>query len=345
MNDAQRTRLENYLQGLWPAKHNLSIQQIASLSDGWESDVYGIQIRFGDAVSLQSEEWIVRAYFGRQAQAKAAREEAALRLLTAAAYPVPKVIHRAQEESPLDRPFLILEKIDGKPMGPVIGRAAPQRQGELMSRFCELFANLHQLEWQAHVNAGTAAFFSAPVSPLQAQLDFMLGFYERFPKPDFWPFFTWLATHAADVKPAPLALIHWDFHPENILLGPDDATVVIDWTQAQISDPRFDLAWTLTLIGAAAGWAVRERILSEYERLSGAAVESLPYFEVAACTKRLYSVAVSVSFGAEQLGMRPGAEQLMARHGKSLTTVYERLQTLTGLVLPEMEQLPASWRG
>lgn len=48
------------------------------------------------------------------------------------------------------------------------------------------------------------------------------------------------------------------------------------------------------------------RILQEYERLAGTKVKQLAFFEMFACLKRLYSVAVSLAHGPESLGMRPG---------------------------------------
>ena len=46
----------------------------------------------------------------------------------------------------------------------------------------------------------------------------------------------------------------------NVILKPDGAAVVIDWTQIQVSDPRFDLGWTLLLVGAYTTDDVRETL-------------------------------------------------------------------------------------
>ncbi len=80
-------------------------------------------------------------------------------------------------------------------------------------------------------------------------------------------------------------------------------------------------------------------VLREYERLRGAPVESLAFFEAAACLKRLFSFAISVSFGAEKLGMRPGAEELMKAGVSSQRAVYSQLMTYTGLRVPELDAL------
>jgi aminoglycoside phosphotransferase (APT) family kinase protein len=114
---------------------------------------------------------------------------------------------------------------------------------------------------------------------------------------------------------------------------------VIDWTQIQVSDSRFDLAWTLMLVGAAEGWHWRDRMLAEYERLAGAPVQELEWFEVAACSKRLFSVFVSFAAGPETLGMRREAVDLMRRQFPALRSVYELLVARTGLRLANIEEM------
>ena len=67
------------------------------------------------------------------------------------------------------------------------------------------------------------------------------------------------------------------------------------------------------------------RILHEYERLAGAKVEQLGFFEVYACLKRLYSVVASLTYGPETLGMRPAAEAIMRQQLGASKRVYDLL--------------------
>jgi hypothetical protein len=48
------------------------------------------------------------------------------------------------------------------------------------------------------------------------------------------------------------ALVHFDLHPENVLLGPD-GPVVIDWTNARGGDPDADVALTWLIFETSAG--------------------------------------------------------------------------------------------
>jgi len=119
--------------------------------------------------------------------------------------------------------------------------------------------------------------------------------------------------------------------------------MVIDWTQLSVSDPRFDLSWALLLVGSYEGPAWRERILREYERLSGAGVEQLEYFDVLACARRLFDVTTSLSLGAESLGMRPGAVERMRQQMDAFARVYELLLERTGIRVAEVERMLAEF--
>jgi hypothetical protein len=106
-----------------------------------------------------------------------------------------------------------------------------------------------------------------------------------------------------------------------------------------VSDPRFDLAWTLVLVSTYEGAGWHDRILREYERIAGAKVEGLAFFEVVACVKRLYSVAAALTFGPQTVGMRPGTEAIMRRQMGASGRVYDLLVARSGTEVPEMEKL------
>jgi aminoglycoside phosphotransferase (APT) family kinase protein len=141
-----------------------------------------------------------------------------------------------------------------------------------------------------------------------------------------------------DLLPCPEpSVVHWDFHPSNILLRAGGSPVVIDWAGLQVTDARLDLAWTLLLTSAYAGAEWRDPILHEYERLAGAKVDQIELFEVLACARRLFDVTVSLSEGPERLGMRPEAVAMMRQQREPLQRVYDLLQARTGLRVEAVE--------
>ena len=190
---------------------------------------------------------------------------------------------------------------------------------------------LHRLDWRPFVSDPAAIEQAGPYTFVDGWLAQVHRTLAQFHMPDADTLLDWLKERRHSVPCAVPAPVHLDFHPAQLLLREDGSAIVIDWTQIQVSDPRFDLAWTLMLVGAAEGWAWRDRILAEYERLAGAPIEELDWFEVAACGKRLFSVIVSLAAGPEALGMRPEAVELMRQQFGALRNVYQLFVARTGL--------------
>ncbi|MCW5835205.1 MAG: macrolide 2'-phosphotransferase [Labilithrix sp.] len=75
----------------------------------------------------------------------------------------------------------------------------------------------------------------------------------------------WLSDDA--LWPTRVALVHGDLHPGHMLLAPDGTlTGVLDWTEAQVTDPSVDLAMFFGCFGADA----LEDLLIRFARAGGA---------------------------------------------------------------------------
>jgi len=114
---------------------------------------------------------------------------------------------------------------------------------------------------------------------------------------------------------------------------------VLDWSGFEISDARFDLAWTLVLVSSYEGAVWRERILGTYEHQMGAPIQQIEYFEVYACVRRLFSIVASIQGGADKLGMNPNAVVLMKEQKYAHRRVYDLLLERTGIRVSEVEKL------
>ena len=343
MSDDVQSRLQAYYARAFPARQGVQVSDLARISAGWESDMYSFTVEYGPAGERRREELILRIYPGSDAHDKSAREFHGMSQLHRVGYPVPQVLILERENSPFGKPFVIMERIEGQVLWPLLSSSPKEKQRELLTLFCELFVQLHTLDWppferdMARYDTGDPYTFVD-----HQQREWRLALTD-FPQSGFLPVLEWLEARREQVpclRPAP---IHWDYHPGNVLLRDDGSAVVVDWTQVEISDPRFDLAWTLLLMGSNESVEWREFILREYERLAGAQVEQLEYFDVAACTKRLASVYFSLSLGPEKLGMRPDAVAMMKQHMEAHQKVYDLLLERTGIRIAEVERLLASF--
>lgn len=262
---------------------------------------------------------------------------------------MPQVLVLEREDSPFGQPFIIMERIDGQNLWPVWFSSPKERQKELLTLFCRLFAQLHTLEWRPFDYAQDRPFAQEEAhngrcchpSYADRELDKYRPYLTRFPIPGFLPVIEWLEQRRDLARCERPSVIHWDYHPANILLTDDGSAMVVDWTQVDVSDSRFDLAWTLLLVSTYEGEGWYGRILHEYEQLAGAKVKQLAFFEVFACLKRLYSVAASLTFGPEALGMRPGARTMMVQQIGATKGAYGLLLERTGIEVPEVEELLA----
>lgn len=332
--------LQNYYLHRFTQRRAARINDLSLLSQGWESDIYAFQVQWDESGRLKQEDLVLRVYPGGDAYTKSAGEYQALTLLHRLGYPVPRVDCLERDASPLGMPFLIMERIHGQPLWRTMFRAPAERCQKLVALFCGLLARLHAIDWRAAVeNPGEYEPGDA-----HAIIDRVLDGWQRIIRaqpgllPGFAMPFQWLLDHSRNVVSRQASLSHLDFHPENILLRADDTAVVLDWTNFDISDYRFDLAWTLVLVCSVEGLHWREPLVREYERQRGQPVEGLEFFEAAACLRRLYSVLFSLTVGAEQLGMRPGAEEDMRRQAPCLRRVHELFTQRTGMTIPEVSE-------
>jgi len=331
--------IQKYLAGVYPDWLALQISNLSDITSGWENDMYAFDlITSHDEVSRQ-DELVLRIYPGDNALEKSAHEYKSILKLEQAGYPVPHVWLLEQDLHILGRPFVIMQRINGVQMWPVLERAQPAEQERLIHQFCELFVRLHNLDWRPFMEHSATQTISDPYFLIDHWLQAAQASLMKFPDTGLAPILAWLAEHRDALPCTGPSVVHSDFHPGNILLRPDGSAVVIDWPSLQVTDARFDIAWTLLLAYAHMGRDWRDRILNEYEKIEGKGVDQIEVFEVAACARRLFDISVSVSEGAQKMGMRPEAVQSMLEQKDALTRVYNLLVQHTGIQITEIERL------
>jgi aminoglycoside phosphotransferase (APT) family kinase protein len=318
----------------YPALENLAISGLTQISDGWECDVYSVTVNGIAGGQQTSSDVILRAYPGSEGSITARREYAILEQLRHADYPVPRVDYLGDVDSPLGKPFVLMEKIPGQILGDLINRANEIARDQLLDLYCRRFVDLHALDWQVFARSSAVGDSNGAI---QRWLVRARGIFAQFRMTDLDPVIAWLDQRAPDLSPAKLAIVHWDYHPWNVLVRPDGTAVVIDWTAAEVTDYRFDLGWSLLLALASLGQPTRDAILARYEDIAGHPVDDLEFFEVVACARRIFSILTAMRHGAESLGMRAGAEATMKKQIHHLAVAYSLLRERTGLMLPGVE--------
>ncbi|MHB1293801.1 MAG: phosphotransferase family protein [Anaerolineae bacterium] len=331
-------RLQHYLAVRYPTCSSLQVLGLANINTGWESDVYALDLAYGPPSARICEPLILRLYPGEGAARKAAAEFQSLALLAAQGYPVPHVSLLECDATTFGQPFVLMERVPGTLMGRLMHGAPPEVSAGYLRQAMELLVRLHRLDWRAFVSDAAAYESADGHAQVRRTLEEWARITAAYPLEGAAKALAWFQEHLAEVPPGRPAVIHLDFHQNNILVADDGSARVIDWTCLTVSDPRLDLAWTL-VVNHGAGPALRAAIVAAYERAAGEPVRGLGYFDLLACWRRVWSVTVALLHGAGSLGMRPGAEVMIRRSLPEVASMYRAIVEGTGVRAPDVERL------
>lgn len=335
-----REILESNLEILHPGQKNLKITSFAHISDGWESEMYAYQISHESALRKLTEKWILRLYPGEGAQQKSEREFIAMQKLYQHGYPVPKVVTLGTKESPFGKPFVIMEFIEGRLLWEIMSQASNNEIGKWITLFNRLFVQLHELDIEIFLDDEKQPAESHPYLFVDEWFANAHRMLPHFPGTEIYlETIEWLENQRNLLGCEKPSATHQDFHPNNILIQADGTGVVIDWTNFEVTDRRFDIAWSLVLANAYEGAAVRNLFLENYEQQNGAPLENIGIFEAFASVRRLFSITSSFNQGAEGMGMRPEAVEMMKSQMGAHRRVYEMLVDRTGIQIEELEKI------
>jgi aminoglycoside phosphotransferase (APT) family kinase protein len=164
-------------------------------------------------------------------------------------FPVPQPITKYDDPSLLGAPFYLMERLRGvivRKVAPPPLADSPEVARGLSESFADTLARLHQLDWRA---AGLGDL-GKPEGYVERQVT---GWTKRYhdARTDEIPEMEWLAGWLAEriPKESGAALIHNDYKYDNLVLAPDDLTLIIgvlDWEMSTIGDPLMDLGTALS---------------------------------------------------------------------------------------------------
>jgi len=302
------------------------------LTSGFESDVYTLNLKLpGQAVKPL----ILRLYPGAGAEQKMNREGAGLAYLQKLGYPVPTMFLSEPNSAVLGIPFTLMDRLDGQNLWPVLAGSTVNQATELLNRFGDLLAHLHQLDWVSFPLTASR-YRTDPRSLLEEYFTDCRHQFSRYGVSGFLPIIDWLEENQGRILVRP-AVVHLDFHANNILLCTDGRLVVIDWTQVTVADFRTDLSWTLLIMGDFGQTRWANEILRSYTLSVGKPVEDLAYFNVISYIKLLSSTIISLKTNPAELGMRPDTSNSFHQQAPIFRALLKRIQKTTGLSIPEVE--------
>jgi len=257
----------------------------APLGGGFDTEIYAVRLR--DAPSELGGPLVLRVLRAHHDPAMIVREQAVQNALADQGYPAPRAIHACLDPSPLGAAFLLMERMPGTPLisARPIGMDRPLLDAQL---------GLHALD-------------PAPLAGVLSTFDGYLASLERRVASPALAGLAGLMRWLRERRPpegAPPVICHGDLHPQNLLVEGGRVSGVLDWPNALIAEPAFDVASTwailrfvpvgLAAMPAALRWLVSlgqpilaARYQRGYRRRRAIDPGRLAYYEVAAAMRAL----------------------------------------------------------
>jgi len=141
----------------------------------------------------------------------------------------------------LGRPGIVIDFVDGTLLQTRLGTADTASYPELAERLATSIAQVHAVD-----EAGLPDSLERPAS-WDAYVDSLIDKWRAVEAAhaERDPFIRWVAAwlDANRPPPAPLTLVHGEFHAGNVMINAQGEFEIVDWEFAHIGDPRMDLGW------------------------------------------------------------------------------------------------------
>jgi aminoglycoside phosphotransferase (APT) family kinase protein len=209
---------------------------------GASSNMYTFLLTYTSGGVKHRKEFILRV-FKRRVDSRCKAEFLLLKSLNEYHFSVPSIYHFEENSNTIGNPFIIMELVKGKSIGYYLDSS--DNFHEHVDKMAEMLVKLHQLDPKAISNFDT--LHSQYLARQQKVLNLKF-FIDKFGKAPLFYLpsqrqFVRLANRLGEIhlESYPLALLHLDYEPNHILVS-DGKLVLIDWGEALIGDPSFDVA-------------------------------------------------------------------------------------------------------
>ena len=225
-----------------------------------------------------------------------------LQLLQTAEVAAPKPYHLDLSGQIFPTPYLVIEYIEGEP------DFAPANLSHLILQLATHLVKIHQVDGSdpnlSFLPKPIKGFGERPVTLDQSLNEGLIR--ERLES--LWP----LPQRNKSV------LLHGDFWPGNILWQEGRLVAVIDWEDAKVGDPLFDVANSRLEILWAFGAEAMHKFTHHYQAMTTVDVTNLPYWDLCAALRPASKLSEWGLDAATEKRMRVG-------HKWFITQAFEKL--------------------
>jgi len=313
------------------------------IAGGFDTRIYALQLTH--VPPAFSGRLIVRIFPETNGGQRATAEGALQNALADAGYLVPRVVDVCTDATVLGGAFTLMHYVAGQTLLTAMTRPAMLwRAPHLLA---STHARLHALDPLSILRAVARAGVPSPLASTEDVLVRLQARTQVRGLEGLLPGCAWLVAH----RPPAIgraSILHWDFHPGNVLVANGAVTGVIDWPNAGLGEPAADVATTRILltmgplptpalvrrpIDAIRRW-LAWRYSRAYCRIHPLSEARLRYYEALRCYAAMLHVA------QRRLAVRAGTTLVRETYAWSapeqvvkMTRHFERVTGVT-LVLP-----------
>ena len=232
-------------------------------------DTVTMAFRLDGAPAELPKDFILRVLPATAPVVRLRREVATHEALVSAGFPAPRIYLHEEDPALFGGSFIVMERLPGTSMWDgAMGQSGEKRHLLTLSRrLAEAHALLHRIDGKQLTASAESHGILPSLLTLTGEIERIRGRIERANLDGLMSGIDWLQRNAR--RPAEAEVIcHGDFHPLNIMVQGERLVGVIDWPQAIVAEPAYDVASTLVLLRFAdAGLTGAARTLFDLFRL------------------------------------------------------------------------------
>ncbi len=284
MNRAQALlakKLTGYLAQRMPTAAGLEVGGLAGVAFGASRESFTFDVSWEEGGEKKKQGMVLRRDLPTGLLDHVPREVEfkILKGLEGSGVPAPRAYYCESDPKILDRPFLIMERMNGNVTQSFqkFGGANLDKRDLIGRQYVEILARLHGLDWQER----GYEFLGAPAGPLGyaerelAKWEAIIEEVKQEPEPVLTEALIWMKANLPAA--AETCLVHGDYKIDNVMHKGDEIVAVFDWEMATLGDPIDDLGWACMgyyeVEGLIQGLMERDQFIAAYEQASGRRVD------------------------------------------------------------------------